>query len=128
MKFLRDAKLVSPKKENQFLARIFQDNLAIRIEVNKEMDLVLESLLNQTIEMLAPGGRAVVITYHSLEDRMVKRFFRSGNVEGELTKDLYGNVKSPFKEITKKPILPTEKEIEKNNRARSAKLRIAQKL
>ena len=116
--------LVSPKKENQFLARIFQ---AIRIEVNKEME-VLESLLNQTIEMLAPGGRAVVITYHSLEDRMVKRFFRSGNVEGELTKDLYGNVKSPFKEITKKPILPTEKEIEKNNRARSAKLRIAQKL
>ena len=95
--------------------------------MNKEME-VLESLLNQTIEMLAPGGRAVVITYHSLEDRMVKRFFRSGNVEGELTKDLYGNVKSPFKEITKKPILPTEKEIEKNNRARSAKLRIAQKL
>ena len=88
---------------------------------------VLESLFNQTIEMLAPGCTAVVITYHSLEDRMVKRFFRSGNVEGELTKDLYGNVKSPFKEITKKPILPSTKEIRINQKARSAKLRIAKR-
>ena len=116
--------LVNKKKENQFFARIFQ---AIRIEVNQEMD-VLESLLNQTTQMLAPGGRVVIITYHSLEDRMVKRFFKSGNIKGELTKDIYGNVQSPFKEITKKPILPAEKEIEINNRARSAKLRIAQKI
>ena len=116
--------LVNKKKENQFFARIFQ---AIRIEVNQEMD-VLESFLNQTAQMLSPGGRVVIITYHSLEDRMVKRFFKSGNIKGELTKDIYGNVQSPFKEITKKPILPAEKEIEINNRARSAKLRIAQKI
>ena len=116
--------LVNKKKENQFLARIFQ---AIRIEVNREME-VLESFLNQATEMLLPGGRIVVITYHSLEDRMVKKFFKSGNIKGELSKDIYGNVDCPFKEITRKPILPAKEEIEINNRARSAKLRIAEKI
>ena len=115
---------MNKNKENQFLARIFQ---AIRIEVNKEME-VLELFLNQATEMLLPGGRLVVITYHSLEDRMVKKFFKSGNIKGELSKDIYGNVDCPFKEITRKPILPAKEEIEINNRARSAKLRIAEKI
>jgi 16S rRNA (cytosine1402-N4)-methyltransferase len=115
--------LVPRQKENQFLARIFQ---AIRIEVNQEME-VLKSMLNQTVEMLKPGGRLVVITYHSLEDRMVKRFFKSGNVKGLIEKDIYGNSNCPFKEINRKPILPASEEIEENNRARSAKLRIAER-
>ncbi|MDG2369855.1 MAG: 16S rRNA (cytosine(1402)-N(4))-methyltransferase RsmH [Flavobacteriales bacterium] len=115
--------LVPRQKENQFLARIFQ---AIRIEVNQEME-VLKSMLNQTVEMLKPGGRLVVITYHSLEDRMVKRFFKSGNVKGVIEKDIYGNSNCPFKEINRKPILPASEEIEENNRARSAKLRIAER-
>ena len=115
--------LVPSRKENQFLARIFQ---AIRIEVNQEME-VLKTMLEQTIELLKPGGRLVVITYHSLEDRMVKRFFKSGNVKGIIEKDIYGNSSCPFKEINRKPILPADQEIEINNRARSAKLRIAER-
>ena len=115
--------LVQKNKINQFLSKIFQ---AIRIEVNEEMD-VLKKLLEQGREVIKPGGRFVVITYHSLEDRLVKNFFRSGNFNGELQKDFYGNVLKPFEEINRKPIIPDETELEANNRARSAKLRIAER-
>ena len=115
--------LVQKNKINQFLSKIFQ---AIRIEVNEEMD-VLKKLLEQGLEVIKPGGRFVVITYHSLEDRLVKNFFRSGNFNGELQKDFYGNVLKPFEEINRKPIIPDETELEANNRARSAKLRIAER-
>lgn len=110
-------------KENQFYAQLFQ---ALRIEVNKELD-VLKELLLQSLDVLKPGGRLVVMSYHSLEDRLVKNFMKTGNFEGELEKDFYGNPLTPFKLITKKPIVPDEKEIEINTRARSAKLRIAEK-
>lgn len=110
-------------KENQFYAKVFQ---ALRIEVNDELR-ALKELLIQSKEVLKSGGRIAVISYHSLEDRLVKDFFRSGNFEGELEKDIYGNVNAPFKSINKKPIVPSEKEIEQNSRARSAKLRIAGK-
>ena len=115
--------LVQKNKINQFLSKIFQ---AIRIEVNEEMD-VLKKLLEQGREVIKPGGRFVVITYHSLEDRLVKNFFRSGNFNGELQKDFYGNVLKPFEEINRKPIIPDETELEANSRARSAKLRIAER-
>ena len=115
--------LVQKNKINQFLSKIFQ---AIRIEVNEEMG-VLKKLLEQGREVIKPGGRFVVITYHSLEDRLVKNFFRSGNFNGELQKDFYGNVLKPFEEINRKPIIPDETELEANNRARSAKLRIAER-
>lgn len=111
-------------KENQFYAKLYQ---ALRIEVNQELD-VLKEFLKQSEEMLKPGGRLVVISYHSLEDRLVKNFMRSGKFEGEGEKDFYGNLLVPFKLITKKPVLPREKEIEENNRARSARMRIAEKL
>ncbi len=113
--------LVIPPKRNQFNARIFQ---ALRIEVNGEMD-ALQELLQQSVSLLAEGGRLVVITYHSLEDRMVKRFMQSGNMDGELKKDFYGNPLRPFTPAKGMPIVPAEAEIEQNNRARSAKLRIA---
>lgn len=109
--------------ENKFFARVFQ---ALRIEVNDEME-ALNDFLSQTPEMLKPGGRLVVISYHSLEDRPVKNFMKSGNFEGIMHKDFYGNVESPFEVITRKPIIPAEEEINRNNRARSAKLRIAEK-
>lgn len=110
-------------KENQFYAKVFQ---ALRIEVNDELS-ALKKLLIRSQEVLKTGARMAVISYHSLEDRLVKDFFRSGNFEGELEKDIYGNVNAPFKPINKKPIVPSEKEIEQNSRARSAKLRIAEK-
>ena len=110
--------------ENKMLAMIFQ---AIRIEVNEELEVLKEMLL-QTIESLKPGGRLVVISYHSLEDRLVKNFMRSGNFEGEIKKDFYGNVISPFKVISKKAIIPQADEIERNTRSRSAKLRIAERV
>jgi len=112
---------LSRENEKKDLARIFQ---ALRIEVNKEMD-VLKSLLEQSLEVLNPEGRLVVLTYHSLEDRLVKNFIRSGNFEGKIEKDFFGNVLSPMKAINNKVIIPDDAEIKRNPRARSAKLRIA---
>ncbi|MBC8321669.1 MAG: 16S rRNA (cytosine(1402)-N(4))-methyltransferase RsmH [Bacteroidetes bacterium] len=111
-------------KINKFLAQVFQ---ALRIEVNDEMK-ALKILLGQADELLVPGGRLVVISYHSLEDRIVKNFIKSGNFKGAVEKDFYGNPIISFKSITRKPIVPNAKEIENNNRARSAKLRIAEKI
>ncbi len=110
-------------REHTYLAKVFQ---ALRIEVNQEMK-ALEEFLNGALEFLAPGGRLVVITYHSLEDRMIKNFMRSGNIHGKTEKDFYGNVDTPFELINRKVIVPTDEELERNNRARSAKLRIAGK-
>jgi len=88
----------------------------------------LKEMLTQTLEVLKPGGRMAVITYHSLEDRLVKNFIRSGNFEGESEKDFYGNVTVPFRAVNRKVIVPTEEEISANGRARSARLRVAEKL
>ena len=111
-------------KENKSLSKIFQ---AIRIEVNQEMS-VLETFLTQTVDALKIGGRLAIISYHSLEDRMVKNFMRSGNLEGEVKKDFFGNPQTPFKLITKKAVQPDLEEISVNPRARSAKLRVAEKI
>ncbi|KUK57184.1 MAG: Ribosomal RNA small subunit methyltransferase H, partial [Bacteroidetes bacterium 38_7] len=123
---LRDAiKPLAPKgAENKFFAQVFQ---ALRIEVNDELG-ALKDFLMQTIEVLRPGGRIAIISYHSLEDRLVKKFFKTGNFEGEVQQDLFGNVKSPLRPINKKPIKPSAMEIANNPRARSAKLRIAERL
>ena len=110
-------------KSNKILAQIYQ---AIRIEVNQEMD-VLKEFLEQSLEILKPGGRLSVISYHSLEDRLVKRYMRNGMCEGEPERDMFGNFSVPFK-IIEKLIVPTDEEIAINNRARSAKLRVAEKL
>lgn len=109
--------------EHKFLAKVYQ---ALRIEVNQEMKS-LEKFLEGAARSLKPGGRLVVITYHSLEDRMVKNFIKAGNIEGKVEKDFYGNSKAPLKAVNRKPILPQESEIAANTRARSAKLRIAEK-
>ena len=111
-------------QENKVLAQIFQ---ALRIEVNKEME-VLEAFLSQCADVLKPGGRLVVMSYHSLEDRLVKNFMRSGKSDGEVEKDFFGNRHTPYKIITHKPIVPSDEEIARNSRARSAKLRIAEKI
>ena len=116
-------KFLSPKHENKILAQIYQ---AIRIEVNQEIE-VLKEFLMQTPEVLKPGGRLSLISYHSLEDRLVKRFMRNGLFEGEPERDVFGRFEVPFKKVGKL-IVPTAKEIKENNRARSAKLRIAEKL
>jgi 16S rRNA (cytosine1402-N4)-methyltransferase len=108
--------------KNKILAQIYQ---AIRIEVNQEMD-VLKEFLEQSLEILKPGGRLSVISYHSLEDRLVKRFIKNGLFEGEPERDFFGNFSVPFKTI-EKLIVPTDEEIKENNRARSAKLRVAEK-
>ena len=116
-------RFLPPRRENKVLAQIFQ---AIRIEVNQEIE-ALKEFLEQTPEVLKKGGRLSVISYHSLEDRLVKRFMRNGLFEGEPERDLYGNFEVPFKKIGNM-IVPTNEEIALNNRARSAKLRIAEKL
>ncbi len=110
--------------EHKFLAKVYQ---ALRIEVNHEMRS-LEKFLQGAARTLKPGGRLVVITYHSLEDRMVKNFIKAGNIEGEAVKDIYGNIQAPLRAVNRKPILPSENEISSNTRARSAKLRIAEKV
>ena len=110
--------------EHKFLAKVYQ---ALRIEVNQEMKS-LEKFLSGAAASLKPGGKMVIITYHSLEDRMVKNFIKAGNIEGKVEKDFYGNATAPLKAVNKKPILPQEEEIAANTRARSAKLRIAEKI
>ena len=115
---------IAPKfKEHKFFAQVFQ---AIRMEVNNELD-VLEKFLLQTAEVLKPGGRLVVMSYHSLEDRLVKNYMKRGNLDGSIEKDFFGNILKPFSDVTRKPISPSEEEMELNSRARSAKLRIAER-
>jgi 16S rRNA (cytosine1402-N4)-methyltransferase len=117
------SKFLPAHKSNKILAQIYQ---AIRIEVNEEIQ-VLKEFLQQSLEVLKPGGRLSVISYHSLEDRLVKRYMRNGMFEGEPERDMFGRFEVPFK-IIEKLIVPTEEEIAMNNRARSAKLRVAEKL
>lgn len=118
------APLVNPAQEKKELACIYQ---ALRIVVNDELG-ALRKLLTSAAKVLKPGGRIAIITYHSLEDRLVKNFFKTGNLEGEVEKDFFGNVKTPFKLLGNKPIIPDEAEIELNPRSRSAKLRVATRL
>lgn len=113
---------INPRQEKKDLAQVFQ---ALRIEVNGEMD-ALAALLRNSLRVLRPGARLAIITYHSIEDRMVKNFIRSGNLEGNVEKDFYGNVSSPWTPIKPFPIVPSAEEQERNPRSRSAKLRIAQ--
>lgn len=115
---------IPSKGKSKYLAKVFQ---SLRIEVNKEM-VNLKELLAHSVKIMKPGGRLVIISYHSLEDRMVKNFIRYGNLEGKLHKDIYGNYKLLYKSITKKPVVAAETEIKANNRARSARLRIAEKI
>ena len=115
--------MVPEKNRNQFLARVFQ---AIRIEVNDEMK-ALEEMLLDAVDMLNVGGRLVIMSYHSLEDRMVKNLMKKGNIEGVLEKDFFGNPIKDLKEVTRKVIVASKEQITENNRARSAKLRIAEK-
>jgi len=115
---------VAPKgKEFKYFAQVFQ---ALRIEVNQEM-AALEEFLRQAGEVIGKGGRLVVLSYHSLEDRMVKHYLNSGKISGEMEKDFYGNIIRPFDPVYRKPIEPGEKEIKTNSRARSARLRIGEK-
>ncbi len=115
--------LFGREREKKELAKVFQ---SLRIEVNQEMEALKEMLAAAT-EALRPGGRLVVITYHSLEDRMVKNIMKTGNVEGKATQDFFGNLQTPFRLVNNKVIVPDEDEIERNPRSRSAKLRIAEK-
>jgi len=117
-------KIAPPRQENKFYARVFQ---ALRIAVNHEIEY-LKEMLEQSLEVLAKDGRLVVITYHSLEDRVVKNFMRTGNFEGEEKKDFYGNLITPFRIINRKGMVPNDMEIELNRRARSARLRVAEKI
>jgi len=114
---------IPARHPSKFLAKVYQ---SLRIEVNKEVESLREMLL-QTAALMNPGGRLVVITYHSIEDRLVKNYMRSGNLEGIVRKDFYGNPESPWKVLTRSVITPAPREIEENNRARSAKLRIAER-
>lgn len=115
---------ISPKNEKKELAQLFQ---ALRIVVNDEIH-ALKQFLVQSLESLKPGGRLAVITYHSLEDRLVKNFMRTGNLEGREQKDFYGRNLSPLKLLTSKPVVASEEEVARNPRSRSAKLRVAEKL
>lgn len=115
---------IPPHKQNKFFAQVFQ---AIRIEVNQELEVLKEMLL-QAYKILKPGGRLVVISYHSLEDRLVKRFLKNGMFEGEPQRDIYGNYAKAFELIKSKATIPDDKEIEENSRARSAKMRTGIKL
>ena len=115
---------ISPKKGKKDMACIFQ---ALRIEVNGELD-ALRSFLEQATDVLKPGGRLVILTYHSLEDRLVKNFMRYGNFTGNAEKDFFGRINAPLKQVNSKPVIPDEDEIASNPRSRSAKLRIAEKL
>jgi 16S rRNA (cytosine1402-N4)-methyltransferase len=122
---LESIKSCIPQKiENKYLAKVY---MALRIEVNNEMEVLKEFLL-ASLDVLKSGARLVIITYHSLEDRLVKNFFRSGNFEGKVEKDFYGNIKTPFKIINNRIIVPNENEVKLNPRSRSAKLRIAEKI
>ena len=113
---------IKPAQEKKELAQLFQ---ALRIEVNDEIG-ALKSLLTQSLKVLRPGGRICILTYHSLEDRIVKNFFRTGNIEGRIDKDFFGRIKAPLVAVNNKVIVPDEAEIERNPRSRSAKLRIAE--
>lgn len=115
---------IRPQHEKKELAQVFQ---ALRIEVNNEL-AVLEQLLKQSLKVLKPGGRLAIITYHSLEDRLVKNFLRSGNIEGKIEQDFFGRINSPLKLVNNKVIVPGDDEVNRNPRSRSAKLRIATKL
>jgi 16S rRNA (cytosine1402-N4)-methyltransferase len=117
-------KMAPFRQEHKFWAKVFQ---SLRIAVNHETEY-LQEMLSQALEMLSSGGRLAVITYHSLEDRLVKNFMRTGNFDGTENKDFYGNVESPFRIVTKKGITPSDEEIAGNNRARSARLRVAEKI
>jgi 16S rRNA (cytosine1402-N4)-methyltransferase len=117
-------KLAPFRQEHKFYAKLFQ---SLRIAVNHEIDY-LQEMLEQTLSVLKPGGRLVVISYHSLEDRLVKNFMKTGNFEGEEKKDFYGNAETPFRIINRKGTTPDDNEIGINNRARSARLRIAEKI
>lgn len=116
--------IVNPKQEKKELAQIFQ---ALRMEVNREVDALAE-FLAQTTQLLKPGGRLAVITYHSVEDRMVKNFIRSGNIEGKAETDFFGRTQSPLRAVNNKVIVPSDEEVERNPRSRSAKLRIAERI
>lgn len=115
---------VAKGMKNRYYAQVFQ---ALRMEVNDEIG-ALEEMLKQGAEALKPGGRFVVITFHSIEDRVVKRFFKSGNIEGKIEKDFYGNIKTPFKQVYKKVLTATNEELQNNSRSRSAKLRVVEKI
>ena len=117
------SKLTPKHKENRFFAQVFQ---ALRIEVNQEIEALKEMLI-QCEQVIRPGGRLVVLSYHSLEDRLAKNLIKTGNIEGKLHKDFYGNIENTWIAINRKPIVAKEDEIEINSRARSAKLRIAEK-
>ena len=118
------SKFIKPTQEKKELAQLFQ---ALRIEVNNEID-VLKSRLSQSLKVLKPGGRITVLTYHSLEDRIVKNYFKTGNISGKVEKDFFGRIDTPFRLVNNKVIVPSDEEIERNPRSRSAKLRIAEKL
>ena len=118
------SKFIKPTQEKKELAQLFQ---ALRIEVNNEID-VLKSMLSQSLKVLKPGGRIAVLTYHSLEDRIVKNYFKTGNISGKVEKDFFWRIDTPFRLVNNKVIVPSDEEIERNPRSRSAKLRIAEKL
>lgn len=115
---------INPRQEKKDLAQVFQ---ALRMEVNHEVD-ALAGFLSQTLKVLKPGGKLAIITYHSIEDRMVKNFMRSGNIDGKVETDFFGRSQTPIRPVNNKVIVPTEEEVERNPRSRSAKLRVAEKI